>query len=168
MTTKKVMLLGEIGVGKSSLARRLVFDTFENDYKPTLGVDIYQYEVPQGKNHKATSLVLWDTDGNLGQSIFQHIYMKQASAAVILGDATRRATIDTMCELGNEFAKAFPGRCYSYVINKIDLVSQNEQLELPDDLKKSSVSITKSSAKTGHNVAEVFSDIASAIQRRGL
>ncbi len=49
MSARKVMLLGEIGVGKSSLARRLVFDKFEFDYKPTIGVDIYRYDVPAGR-----------------------------------------------------------------------------------------------------------------------
>ena len=39
----KVMLLGQIGVGKSSIAQRLVFDRFESSYKPTMGVDVYRY-----------------------------------------------------------------------------------------------------------------------------
>ena len=41
----KVMLLGDIGVGKSSLARRLVFDHFETDYKTTIGVDVLTYDL---------------------------------------------------------------------------------------------------------------------------
>ena len=41
----KIMLLGEIGVGKSSIAQRLVFNRFGTDYKPTLGVDVYTYEI---------------------------------------------------------------------------------------------------------------------------
>ena len=53
MTARKVMLLGEIGVGKSSLVKRLVFDRFETDYKPTLGVDVYRYEVPAGGDRPA-------------------------------------------------------------------------------------------------------------------
>ena len=45
MTAQKIMLLGEIGVGKSSIAQRLVFNRFGTDYKPTLGVDVYTYEI---------------------------------------------------------------------------------------------------------------------------
>ena len=37
MTARKVMLLGEIGVGKSSIVERLVFDRFDLEYKPTIG-----------------------------------------------------------------------------------------------------------------------------------
>ena len=35
------------------------------------------------------SLILWDTDGNFGDAIFKHIYMKEASAALIIGDIGR-------------------------------------------------------------------------------
>ncbi|MCB1484942.1 MAG: hypothetical protein KDJ17_08635, partial [Hyphomicrobiaceae bacterium] len=59
MSARKVMLLGEIGVGKSSLARRLVFDKFEFDYKPTIGVDIYRYEAPASATRPATTLIIW-------------------------------------------------------------------------------------------------------------
>ena len=69
MAAHKVMLLGEIGVGKSSLARRLVFDKFSRDYKPTIGVEVYRYDVPADPASPATSLILWDTDGNFGDAI---------------------------------------------------------------------------------------------------
>ncbi len=47
--SRKVMLLGEIAVGKTSLVRRLVHNTFEHNYKATVGVDIYEYRVaPEG------------------------------------------------------------------------------------------------------------------------
>ena len=40
----KILLLGEIGVGKTSIARRLVFNSFGDSYKATIGVDIYTYD----------------------------------------------------------------------------------------------------------------------------
>ena len=45
MNRRKIMLLGDIGVGKSSIVRRLVFDEFDHNYKPTLGVDVYSCEI---------------------------------------------------------------------------------------------------------------------------
>ena len=106
MMARKVMLLGEIGVGKSSLARRLVFDKFDFDYKPTIGVDVYRYEVAASAKRPAVSLILWDTDGNFGDAIFKHIYMKEAAAALIVGDMSRAPTLDTMAKLGDGFASA--------------------------------------------------------------
>ena len=43
--SKKLMLLGEIGVGKTSLIRRFVLNEFNFDYRPTMGVDIYRQRV---------------------------------------------------------------------------------------------------------------------------
>ncbi|MEL7049962.1 MAG: GTPase, partial [Pseudomonadota bacterium] len=110
MTARKVMLLGEIGVGKSSLVRRLTLNQFDMDYKPTLGVNIYTYDVPQSAMKDPPTLIIWDTDGNMSQSIFRHVYMREASAALIIGDATRPGSLDVMCELGEGFRDAFPGR----------------------------------------------------------
>ena len=45
MTAAKVMLLGDIGVGKTSIARRLRFDSFEANYKTTIGVDVLTHDV---------------------------------------------------------------------------------------------------------------------------
>ena len=45
MIQRKLMLLGEIGVGKTSTIRRLVFDKFETNYKATVGTDIYTVDV---------------------------------------------------------------------------------------------------------------------------
>ena len=61
MTARKVMLLGEIGVGKSSIVQRLVFDKFEATYKPTIGVDFALKNVKLGPY--LIRLQLWDTAG---------------------------------------------------------------------------------------------------------
>ena len=70
----KVMLLGDIGVGKSSLARRLVFDRFESDYKSTIGVDVLSCDVLTALG--PLRLILWDTDGDFGMSIFETVYSR--------------------------------------------------------------------------------------------
>ena len=168
MIARKVMLLGEIGVGKSSLARRLVFDKFEVSYKPTIGVDVYRYEVQPTTTRAGMSLIVWDTDGNFGDAIFKHIYMKEASAALIIGDLARMPTLDTMVKLGTGFADAFPGRHVGYIVNKTDLVADAEAVPLPGQLTRPGTSLIRTSAKTGSNVADAFIDAAACIARRGL
>lgn len=167
MTARKVMLLGEIGVGKSSLVKRLVFDRFETDYKPTLGVDVYRYEVPAGGDRPAMTLIIWDTDGNFGDAMFRHIYMKEASAAFIIGDVTRRDTLDTMLSLSKGFREHFPGRYEGLIVNKMDLVEDNA-LSLPTELSANRVGVFHTSALTGDNVIAAFHDAAAAIARRRL
>lgn len=167
MIAKKLMLLGEIGVGKTSLARRLVFDRFELDYKPTIGVDVYRYEVAATPARPQTTLIIWDTDGNFGDAIFKHIYMKQASGAMIVGDLSRRSTLESMTKLSEGFAAAFPGRYMAFVINKTDLVADPEALVLPAELARHAIPIFKTSAKANSNVQSAFTDAADTLARRG-
>ncbi len=167
MITRKVMLLGEIGVGKSSLARRLVFQRFEFDYKPTIGVDVFRYEVPVRAGHAPMALIVWDTDGNFGDAIFRHIYMKEAAAALIIGDLSRPPTLDSMVKLGAGFADAFPGRHIGYIVNKTDLLPEPETRPLPAELTRPGISLIRTSAKTGDHVPEAFISAADCIARRG-
>jgi Ras-related protein Rab-5C len=129
MTARKIMLLGEIGVGKSSIARRLVFDRFEGDYKPTIGVDVYSYDVEPGPLGPEPSItfVIWDTDGNFGEAVLSHVYIKEAAAALIVGDVTRRSTLQRMLELGNSFMEAMLGRYCAFLINKSDHAAHQRQ-----------------------------------------
>ncbi len=167
MSARKIMLLGEIGVGKSSLAKRLVFDRFDTDYKPTLGVDVYSYEVPASDRHQAMTLIIWDTDGNFGESLFRHVYMKEAAGAFIIGDVTRRATLDTMLQLSKGFREQFPGRYSALIVNKMDLF-EDDQRGLPGALQSGKTGVFHTSALTGENVKLAFHEAAATIQRRGL
>lgn len=167
MTARKVMLLGEIGVGKSSLVKRLVFDRFDVDYKPTLGVDVYRYDIPADKDHPAITLIIWDTDGNFGEAMFRHVYMKEASAAFIVGDVTRRPTLETMLKLSQGFREHFPGRYDALIVNKLDLI-EGEPLNLPDALAPNREGVFHTSALTGDNVQQAFHEAAVTILRRRL
>lgn len=161
------MLLGDIGVGKSSIARRLVFDKFETVYKPTLGVDVYGYELEDGTDcSHGAKFIIWDTDGNFGDSILSHVYIKHAAGALVVGDITRRSTLDTMVRLGESFLNAMPGRYCGYLVNKCDL--PGAQSALPHELEHSPIPLVKTSAKTGENVRRAFLGAADAIRRRGL
>ena len=167
MTARKVMLLGEIGVGKSSLVKRLVFDRFEIDYKPTLGVDVYRYDVPASPDYEPITLIIWDTDGNFGDAMFTHVYMKEATGAFIIGDVTRKSTLDTMLSLSKGFRQHFPGRYEALVVNKLDLV-EGEALALPDALTAERPGVFHTSALTGENVKNAFHEAAATILRRRL
>lgn len=168
MTARKVMLLGEIGVGKTSLIRRMVLGRFEQDYKPTFGVDLYRVPILDagpGRDQEV-ELVVWDTDGNFGESIFRHVYIKGASGALIIGDLARRPTLDTMLTLAEGFRDALPGRQMVLVANKSDLVPEGEDNDVPQAMKDPRLPLVRTSAKSGSHVQDAFTHIASAILRR--
>ena len=167
MAAHKVMLLGEIGVGKSSLARRLVFDKFSRDYKPTIGVEVYRYDVPADPASPATSLILWDTDGNFGDAIFRHVYLKQAAGALIVADQSRPDTVESMVRLSKGFAEVLPGRCIHFILNKSDLADDAARRDLDSRLGAVQIPVTRTSALSGSHVEEAFISTARAIVRRG-
>ena len=170
MNMRKIMLLGEIGVGKSSLVRRLVHDHFEEGYLATIGVDIVKYALrgagPDGKLD--LDLIVWDTDGNFGDSIFRHSYIKGAAAALIVGDATRKMTLEAMPRLARGFEETLPGRHCAFILNKIDLVPYPASQVLPEALGSGRWPLVRTSAKTGQHVKEAIVDVAATIIRRGL
>lgn len=168
MITRKLLLLGEIGVGKTSLVRRLVHDELPTDYRATMGVDLYRYEIDgiglDGR--QALELVVWDLDGNYGLSIFQHVYSKGASGALIVGDVMRHATLEHMVGLADGFMDALPSRQFSFVVNKLDLVEEPDPKLLPEKLRSTHHPIVWTSAKTAHNVLSAFRQVSDAILRR--
>ncbi len=167
MRIAKILLLGEIGVGKTSIARRLVFDQFDGSYKATIGTDIYRYEVTPSPVDGPFHFVVWDTDGNFGDTIFRHVYARQADAAVIVGDVNRSTTLEAVARLGAGFMDAFPGRPVTYIVNKIDLLEPGAPPDLPDALKTAGVPIVLTSAKTGEHIKQAFHEAAAIVARRG-
>ena len=168
MTTCKIMLLGEMGVGKTSIAKQLVFGTYDGDYDSTIGVEIYTYDVIPPPNDDPFKFLIWDTDGSFGESFFNLVYIRQAQAALVVADATRPHTIESAARLVDTFSNAMPGRYLAAVLNKWDLVDEHDAPELPDRLRAADLPLVKTSAKTGLNIADTFHDAARTIVRRGL
>jgi Ras-related protein Rab-22 len=163
------MLLGDIGVGKTSLARRLVFGRFEADYKATIGVDIYTHEVlarAQGETLPVT-LIIWDVDGDFGESIFKHAYIRGASAALIISDRTRPSTLTSMFALADRFEDTLPGRPYRLIVNKSDLSSADTNA-LSRVRAARQRTLLNTSAKSGENVGAAFETLATELISRGL
>lgn len=166
MSAHKLMLLGDIGVGKSSIVNRLVFERFDKTYKPTIGVDIYRYEVPRAASEAPVSFIVWDTDGNFGETIFRHVYLRDAAGAMIVADLSRPETFEAAERLYSGFREALPGRHAMVLLNKSDLISEDTRIALPAALQKPDVLVRQTSAKTGNNVQQAFHDTADIIQTR--
>lgn len=168
MTGKKVMILGAVGVGKTSLSRRLAFEMFDGNYKATIGVDIYHTRVKldDAPNGEELPFILWDTDGDFGMNIFANTYLRGASAAVVVADATRPQTIPYLQKLVLGFRDEMPGRPCAALLNKVDL------LETPPSISPGEFGspdfAEPVSALTGHGVRGAFTKLATTILRRGL
>lgn len=162
------MLLGEIAVGKTALARRLVFNRFDAGYRATLGVELYTHETDDIEAAGGPMrLSIWDVDGDLGESIASHNYIKGASGALIVADASREATLARLAPLAAVFREARHGRPALFVINKSDLIDAAglERLRSHYDLDAATTLVT--SAFDGANVAAAFQRLAFEIAQVG-
>lgn len=89
---KKVVLIGDPSVGKSSILTRFIKNKFSEDIKTTLGVDHYQKRI--GKSPNRIKLNIWDTAGQERYRSMAQIYHKGADCVIIVFDLTKRETFD--------------------------------------------------------------------------
>lgn len=83
----KVLIIGDVKVGKSSLVQRYCNDTFSKNYKATMGVD-FALKVVQWSDSETVRLQLWDIAGQERYTCMTRMYYKQASACVVMFDIT--------------------------------------------------------------------------------
>ena len=168
MIIRKILLLGEMGVGKTSIVRRLKFNAFDTNYKSTIGQDFYFYDVEPAPCAGGFKFLIVDTDGKFDDAVFRDSHVRGAEAAIVVGDLTRRATLEAQIELVDKFSAAVPGRYIGCVLNKHDLVDEipDDAKYIPEKLRDGTYPMIETSAKTGLNVKRTFDEAASLIAKR--
>lgn len=156
-TSKKIVLLGHFGVGKSSLIRRFVEDTFTDNYKVTIGVHILKKDVviPKGET---VSLIIWDLEGNDDITNTRPSYMLGTSGIIYVFDLTRPTTYEKLENDLNYIKTNYPNTPLKVVGNKMDLVTR-DFIKQNNDVFGSFVDFF-TSAKAGTRVDKLFSTLA--------
>lgn len=156
----KIMLLGAMAVGKTSLARRYSSGHFDEDYKSTIGVQHFSISpIVDGIAHTVN---LWDTDGEAGRDIITSPYMAGADGAMIVCDVTRERTIKAALDLADAMDETLPGRAFLMVINKIDeRMPDNATLEA---LGRTGGPVTMTSAKSMVGLDEAMQMLIQTMQ----
>ncbi|XP_071591059.1 ras-related protein Rab-18 isoform X2 [Heliangelus exortis] len=96
LTTLKILIIGESGVGKSSLLLRFTDDTFDPELPATIGVD-FKVKTISVDGNKA-KLAIWDTAGQERFRTLTPSYYRGAQGVILVYDVTRR---DTFVKLDN-------------------------------------------------------------------
>jgi len=158
---KKIVLLGHFGVGKTSLMRRFIDDTFSEDYKVTLGVQIQKKEV-ELKSTKKTSLIIWDVEGNTTVKKARLSYLLGSNGFIYVFDATRIDTFNALNEEIEFLKENYPDAKIKVIGNKIDLVGKQSLIDILAQKKINYDYLT--SAKSGENVNHMFQELAQELQ----
>merc|ERR1711936_1074893 len=91
----KVLVVGELGCGKTSVIKRYVHQFFSEHYRATIGVD-FALKVLKYNENTLVRLQLWDIAGQERFGNMTRVYYRDAAAAFIVFDLTRRGTFDAV------------------------------------------------------------------------
>ena len=175
MVLRKIVLLGDSSVGKTSLIRRYVFDQFEDSYITTIGTKVTKKELTIEKDGKETelSLMIWDVLGRAGYTATHSRSFTGVHGAFLVCDITRRETLLSLerywipllfnivenvplvfvcnkCDLKDDYA--FDPEWIKETASRFNIGLENF---LPSGLETSYLT----SAKTGENVEHAFESL---------
>ncbi|XP_034539570.1 ras-related protein Rab-6A isoform X4 [Notolabrus celidotus] len=163
----KLVFLGEQSVGKTSLITRFMYDSFDNTYQATIGIDFLSKTMYlEDRTAPQIRLQLWDT---AGQERFRSLipsYIRDSAAAVVVYDITNVNSFqqttkwidDVRTERGSDVIIMLVG-------NKTDLADKRQITteEGEQRAKEMNVLFIETSAKTGYNVKQLFRRVAAAL-----
>lgn len=106
-------------------------------------------------------MLVWDTDGNFGEQVFDTVYAKGATGAIVVGDVSRPDTIENMVQLAEDFTEHFPSRPSMCLVNKTDLFKPSEQSL--QELRKRVDLLHPCSALAGEGLGDAFQQFAELV-----
>ena len=159
---KKVVLLGDPAVGKTSMIQKFVHDIFDDKYISTLGTKVTSKEMtiqhPEKDATVEMKFMIWDVMGQKDYERFQQRAFTGSQGGLLVCDVTR---IETLHNLPDWVTNLFNVTTQIPIIvigNKNDLLEQ-KQFDIKDLESYASTFEVPSfltSAKTGENINEVF------------
>jgi small GTP-binding protein len=165
--TYKIVLLGDSGVGKSSIVQRLIEGTFSSESFLTCGGDFYSHQLPV--NNEVVNLQIWDTAGQERFRSISKSYFRAAVGAILVYSITSLTSFDELAgwllDLQNQAA---PNAYILLVGNKADLERQREvSVDLVRDFSKvHRLDAIETSALSGMNVIEAFARLSLEVSAR--
>lgn len=153
----KVALIGEGGVGKTSIALRYTEERFDQNMKITIGVNFASKKIMA--NGVPLTLLIWDLGG---QPRFREVvsdYFKGTKLAIVTYDATRFFTLERLPEWIDRLKENAPDAELLFVGNKVD--EREEDMGVPlsegqDFARMYDAECVEVSAKSGQGIEEMF------------
>jgi len=167
----KVLVIGDLGSGKTSVIRRYAHGIWSPYYKATIGVD-FALKRLQWDDHTHVNLQMWDIAGQERFGNMTRVYYREAAGAVVVMDVTRESTLDgarkwkadldAKVHLPAASEDAAPVPIPAILIaNKIDLSPDGWFVKTPSELQALAhelgfIAAFETSAKSEHGIEEAF------------
>lgn len=164
----KVVIVGDWGVGKTSLIRRFAENRFDHDYKPSIGVNIVT-KIIDVKGRKL-KLQLFDTGGQERFEPLRKKYYTGANAVIFVFDITRPSSATAVESKWLDEVTSILGEDFTRVVlaNKTDLESDRKISEYAAQQATDRIQgrYFETSALDGRNVTEAFTELATQLMER--
>ena len=163
----KVLLLGDSTVGKTCILLKYTDKIFQETHMMTIGLD-YRLKTMTLQSGKEVKLQIWDT---AGQDRFRSItknYYKGSHGIILIYDVTSLKTFENVKSWVSQIHEEISDKVVIYLVgNKIDMdderkVQTEEGQKLAEEL---GVPFVETSAKSGENIDNIFSDITERIDK---
>ena len=166
--SKKICMLGDFSVGKTSLIRRFVDRQFSDSYLSTVGVKIsrktVECQLVEQQKQVNVQLLIWDLEGNTKFKAITPTYLQGASSAVVVADVSRQVTIEHILDHIQCFLSVNPKSFVIVALNKSDLIDEEQTGKILNFLSDNNIerviATYSTSAKTGLYVDEIFQKLA--------
>lgn len=167
-TERKVVIVGESGVGKTSIINLYVKGKFSERNEVTLGGSFLQAKVPI-KSGQVVKLDVWDTAGQERYRSMINMFYRNATAAMIVFDVTNMDSF-RQCEFWvRKLLDQEPNCSLFLVANKSDLVEKAVDAELAKTFAQTNnMKFITTSAKNNENVQELFRKVAESVVRKSV
>ena len=160
----KIVLIGNVAVGKSSIIKRFIFNEFTSDYKGTIGTESSRKSLLISDNKKV-NLSIWDTCGQEKFRTVTRQYYRDTQAILLVFDLTDEKSFDNLqswYEEAMEYINEI--KCIFFLFgNKSDKINENKvnEKEIKNFMRKNPKikKYFEVSALDGHNIDLAFDRI---------
>jgi small GTP-binding protein len=164
---RKVCMLGDPSVGKTSLVRRFVLDIFDDSYIPSIGMKVTKKQIILEDESLDLTLMIWDILGSK-TSRFDSVYYKGVKGVLLVSDVSRENTADSIPKWLSGLFEITGDVPVVLIGNKTDLIKDKKTIEkkIEGYCKKYNSELLFTSAKTGENVENAFLHLAQEMAKR--
>lgn len=165
--SKKVCLLGDFAVGKTSLMRRFLHHTFDDKYISTIGVKVSRKSlaVTTAAGVVELAMLVWDLAGSEEFDRMRASYLRGAAGAILVCDLTRPETLTSLHGYVADMRRVSPDARFVVAANKRDLVEQQrlDEAQVQQFADELTAPCFLTSAKTGEAVETLFRELGQAL-----